>query len=475
MPDGMPQQSSYRAFTLRDLPAIPQIAAMPADQRLQLQAVANVLPFRVNQYVLDHLIDWSRVPDDPIYQLTFPQPEMLEPADLATMTALLRRQAPASEVEAAAREIQHRLNPHPAGQVDLNVPFEDGRELRGVQHKYRETVLFFPAQGQTCHAYCTYCFRWAQFVGLEDLKFAAREAEQLVAYLRRHPEVTSVLFTGGDPLVMRTALLRRYIEPILEARLPQLVSIRIGTKALAYWPQRFVDGPDADDLLRLFEEVQAHGLNMALMAHSSHPRELQPEIAQAAIRRVRATGTVIRCQAPLIRRVNDHPAIWAELWREQVRLGAMPYYMFVERDTGPKEYFKVPLVRALAIFRDAYRQVSGLGRSVRGPSMSTTPGKVVLDGVIDVGGRPHLALKFLQARNPEWVGRIFLAEYSDQAAWLDELRPAGGAARFFFEDELERFKRQRQRERQHLTLAGGSPGSLRLVRGDPERASPEPS
>jgi KamA family protein len=464
MPDGMLQQSSYRAYTLRDLPAIPQIAALPAELRRQLQAVASVLPFRVNSYVIDHLIDWSRVPDDPIYQLTFPQPEMLEAADLATMTGLLHRGASAGEVDAAARAIQHRLNPHPAGQVDLNVPIDEGREVRGVQHKYRETVLFFPAQGQTCHAYCTYCFRWAQFVGLEDLKFAAREADQLVGYLRRHPEVTSVLFTGGDPLVMRTSLLRRYIEPILAAKLPHLASIRIGTKALAYWPQRFVDGPDADDLMRLFEEVQAQGLHMAVMAHSSHPRELEGPVAQAAFRRVVATGAVIRCQAPLIRRVNDHPAIWSELWREQVRLGAVPYYMFVERDTGPKEYFKVPLARAHAIFRDAYRQTPGLGRSVRGPSMSATPGKVLVDGVIDVGGRPHFVLKFLQARNPEWVGRLFLAEYSDRAAWLDELQPAGGAAQFFFADEMAEIKRQRRI--QHLTVLGRSEPSLRLVRDD---------
>ncbi|NIP15323.1 MAG: lysine 2,3-aminomutase, partial [Pseudomonadales bacterium] len=70
-----------------------------------------------------------------------------------------------------------------------------------MQHKYRETVLFFPAAGQTCHAYCTYCFRWAQFVGIDELKFASRQADSLVAYLERHPEVTSVLITGGDPLV----------------------------------------------------------------------------------------------------------------------------------------------------------------------------------------------------------------------------------------------------------------------------------
>ena len=464
MPDGMLQQSSYRALTLRDLPTIPQIAAMRPELRLQLQAVANVLPFRVNRYVLEHLIDWSRVPDDPIYQLTFPQPEMLEAADLSTMTGLLHRAAPQREVETAVRAIQFRMNPHPAGQVDLNVPIEDGREVRGVQHKYGQTVLFFPAQGQTCHAYCTYCFRWAQFVGLEDLKFAAREADELVAYLQRHPEVTSVLFTGGDPLVMRTALLRRYIEPILKARLQNLASIRIGTKALAYWPQRFVEGPDADDLMRLFGEVQDHGLHMALMAHSSHPRELQTELARAALRRVRETGTVVRCQAPLIRRVNDDPAIWAELWREQVRQGAVPYYMFVERDTGPKEYFKVPLARAHAIFRDAYLQVSGLSRSVRGPSMSATPGKVVIDGVIDVGGRPHFALKFLQARNPDWVGRIFLAEYSSTAAWLDELRPAHGAEEFFFAPEMAEIKRKRAAHRPTLGHGPRASAPLRLVR-----------
>ena len=57
------------------------------------------------------------------------------------------------------------------------VPRINGKPLSGVQHKYPETVLFFPAAGQTCHAYCTYCFRWAQFVGVDELKFAARQAE----------------------------------------------------------------------------------------------------------------------------------------------------------------------------------------------------------------------------------------------------------------------------------------------------------
>ncbi len=71
------------------------------------------------------------------------------------------------------------------------MPSHEGVQLPGLQHKYRETVLYFPGQGQTCHAYCTYCFRWAQFVGDADLRFAAPDPRGLIDYLAGHPEVTT--------------------------------------------------------------------------------------------------------------------------------------------------------------------------------------------------------------------------------------------------------------------------------------------
>nr|WP_255216860.1 hypothetical protein [Pseudenhygromyxa sp. WMMC2535] len=116
-------------------------------------------------------------------------------------------------------------------------------------------------------------------------------------------------------------------------------------------------------------------------------------------------------------------------------LGCVPYYMFIERDTGPKGYFEVPLVRAWEIFRDAYSQVSGLARTVRGPSMSAFPGKVAIDGVTEVAGEKVFALQFLQARDPSWVRRPFFAAYDPEASWLGDLRPAFGRERFFFEEE----------------------------------------
>jgi len=431
---------AYRVYTRKHLDEIAPLALLPRDYREAMKAVAAVLPFRVNNYVVEDLIDWSAAPDDPIFRLTFPAPELLPAAALRRMLRLVRRAAAEEEIAAAAREIRREMNPHPACQITLNVPWLEGVPLPGMQHKYSQTVLFFPAAGQTCHAYCTYCFRWPQFVRMDEVRFSSHEADALVAYLRLHPEVTSVLFTGGDPMVMKSRVLRRYVEPLLDPALEHLVSIRIGTKSPAYWPYRFVTDDDADELLRLFEQVRRAGRHLAVMAHYSHPRELETPIAQTAVRRINRTGATVRCQAPLIRHVNDSAAVWAEMWSRQVRLGAVPYYMFVERDTGPKDYFEVPLARAHGIFTEAFRSVSGLARTVRGPSMSATPGKVLIDGVSTIRGEKVFVLRFLQGRDPDWVGRPFYARFDPRATWLDQLRPAFGEKEFFFEPRLREFK-----------------------------------
>ena len=434
VPDNAQAGRRFRAYSVKHLDELTARAGLDDAARLAVRAVATVLPFRTNAYVVDELIDWDAAPDDPIYRLVFPQADMLPDADVQTISSLLAQDAPSEQIRAVAHEVRMRLNPHPAGQLALNIPDIDQEPLPGVQHKYPETVLIFPKQGQTCHAYCTYCFRWAQFVDEPDLKMATSSVDRVIEYLRRHPEVTSVLITGGDPMIMGAPVLRRYIEPLLDPALAHIESVRIGSKSLAYWPQRFVTDPDADDTLRLFEEVQQAGRTLAFMAHFSHPRELQPALVTEAVRRIRETGAVIRTQAPLIRSINDDPLTWADMWREQARTGMIPYYMFVERDTGPQDYFAVPLARAHEVFRDAYASVSGLCRTVRGPSMSATPGKVGVDGVVEIGGQKVFALHLIQARDPRLVGRPFFAQFDPGAVWLSDLRPAF-ADRFPFDSE----------------------------------------
>src|ERR1019366_9085072 len=269
----------FHAYTARHLDALAKRAGLSAAERLAVQAVATVLPFRTNDYVVEQLIDWDAAPDDPIYRLVFPQQDMLPSADVRFIAGLLAGGAPDSEVRAAAHAVRMRLNPHPAGQLALNIP-----------------------------------------------------------------EIAD--------------------EPLPDPQLSHIESIRVGTKSLAYWPQRFVTDPDADDTLRLFEEVGTAGKCLALMAHFSPPRELEPALVGQAVRRISSAGAVIRTQAPLIASINDDPATWSSMWRAQVRMGMMPYYMFVERDTGPQGYFAVPLARAYEVFRDAYSSVSGLSRTV---------------------------------------------------------------------------------------------------------------
>ncbi|NIV35789.1 MAG: lysine 2,3-aminomutase, partial [Anaerolineae bacterium] len=78
--------------------------------------------------------------------------------------------------------------------------------------------------------------------------------------------------------------------------------------------------------------------------------------------------------------------------------------------------------------------VSGLSRTVRGPSMSAAPGKVEIQGVTRIGTEEVFVLRFIQGRDPDWVQRPFFAQYDPEATWLNGLKPALGEERFFFED-----------------------------------------
>ena len=425
--------SDYKTYTLHNYREIPQIAHLPEELTEAIEIVGRVLPFKTNNYVVDQLIDWNNIPDDPIFTLTFPRREMLHKAAYMKLKRLIDSGAPQAEISAEIRSIRMQLNPNPAGQ-EFNVPLLDEVKLKGVQHKYRETVLFFPSQGQTCHAYCTFCFRWPQFSGMSELKFHMKDAELLYKYLDLHRNVTDILFTGGDPMTMSAKLLSAYITPLLDnERFPHIRTIRIGTKSLAYWPYRYTDDSDSQEILDLFRRVVSSGRNLALQAHFNHPAELSTGTVREAVKAIRATGAQIRTQSPLLRHINDNPKTWSEMWRKQVDMNMIPYYMFVARDTGSKAFFELPLERCWKIFRDAYSHVSGVCRTVRGPSMSMEKGKVQVLGVAEVRGEKVFVLRFIQGKKSRWVDVPFFAEYNPAATWFDQLKPAFGEKQFFFE------------------------------------------
>lgn len=441
-----PNNERYRPITLNAVDKIaekhPEILPHLDDIRLS----GLVFPFKASPYLVDELIDWSvgseKVRDDPFFRLVFPTLEMLIEEHREKLVAAKATGDPIALTKAVG-EIRSDLNPHPAGQRTSNVPkFNDNdkddsktnqqkleKSLKGVQHKYSETVLVFPAAAQTCHAYCTYCFRWAQFIGDDELRFAQKEAGSLFEYLADHEEVSDILVTGGDPMIMQTRSLKQYLEPFCDPNfLPHVKNVRIGTRSLTFWPQRFTTDKDADDLIDLMRRVREEGnRHLAIMAHLGHKRELSTSKVKAAVNRIQTEAfATIRSQSPIMRGINDDATIWAEKWRVEVQMGIVPYYMFLARDTGAQKFFGVPLEKAHRIYSDALRNCSGLIRTVRGPSMSCTPGKIEITGVEEILGHKVFVLRFLQCRDENWICRPFFAKYDPKALWFDELEPLPG-------------------------------------------------
>jgi len=104
----------YTAYSLRNFRNIPQLRDLPASRIHEVEVVGSVLPFKTNSYVVDELIDWSRVPDDPIFVLNFPQRDMLMPNDFSDMESVLDSGADSRTVREAANAVRRATEANPA-------------------------------------------------------------------------------------------------------------------------------------------------------------------------------------------------------------------------------------------------------------------------------------------------------------------------------------------------------------------------
>ncbi|MEW6237493.1 MAG: KamA family radical SAM protein [Candidatus Omnitrophota bacterium] len=352
----------------RNLDRIPQLSLA---ERERLSKVAEKYVFRINDYYLD-LIDWSN-PDDPIRNLAIPREEELD--DWGELDA---------SNEAAYTK------------------------ARGIQHKYKDTVLFLCAE--TCGAYCRYCFRKRLF--MEANGEVSLNVEEGLQYIAENPCITNVLLTGGDPLILSTRRLAYILESLRKIRHVQI--IRIGSKMPAFNPWRILDD---DELLDLFERVSWMDKRLYLMMHFDHPRELtQPAVA--AIDRVLKRGVICCNQCPIVKGINDDPEALGELFRLLSFAGCPPYYVFQGRPTQGNHSFLVPIVRGFHIYQDAVRRNSGLASRTRFV-MSHETGKIEIVGVDE----KYIYLKRHRSPDREEVGRILLFHRDDEAVWFDQLQP----------------------------------------------------
>jgi KamA family protein len=405
----------FKSYTLGQLEKIPQLSGLSEEQMEEIRIVSSIYPFKTNNYVLEKLIDWNNIPDDSIFRLNFPHKEMLLPEDFKQLKEI-RTNGTDQEIKDVIYNIRMKLNPHPAGQTDLNSAFIKEDKLEGIQHKYTDILLFFPSQSQTCHAYCTFCFRWPQFINDLDFKIQSKEIQPLLEYLDRNPQISEVLFTGGDPMIMNSRVLDSYIEPLL--KVDSIKTIRIGTKALSYWPYKFTTDEDAEGMLNVLEKITKAGKHLGFMAHFNHPKELEPPVVKEAIDNLIKIGATIRTQSPLLRFINNSAETWTIMWEKQVQLNCIPYYMFLPRDTGAQHYFAETLERAHEIYTEAIRNCTGLASTAKGPVMSMTDGKVeILDVKDDL-----YTLRYIKHRDNSKTFKVFTAHpIKPKPMWIGDL------------------------------------------------------
>ncbi|HKK10191.1 MAG TPA: hypothetical protein VJ939_05105 [Bacteroidales bacterium] len=414
----------FITYNAKNFRKIEYLRYLPEEVKKEIDIVSKVIPFKTNNYVVDYLIDWENYKDDPVYILNFPNKDMLLEEQYARVKHAVENNYDKQDLYRVINDVRMEMNPHPANQAS-NVPKLGDLELTGMQHKYRDVVLFFPSQGQTCHAHCTFCFRWPQFTKELDLKFAMREIDQAAEYIRQHEEVSEILFTGGDPMIMSPATISKYVDYLIDAKIPNLKTIRFGTKSLTYWPFTFIPeyNPEGQEMLDMFRRIVDNGYHLAFMAHFNHCQEMDDEVVQKAIFNIRQTGAEIRTQAPVLDHINNDHRVWAKMWKDQVNLGMIPYYMFIERETGPYDYFNVPLAEVYDMYQKAAIETGSFAKTVTAPVMSAAMGKVQILGVVDnpADGKKYFMMQYVRHRDYKQTFKPFFLHYDPKATWVSQL------------------------------------------------------
>ncbi|MCP1715572.1 KamA family protein [Methanocalculus alkaliphilus] len=350
------------------LTSVSQIKGLSPEEREEIAETERWFSFRATDYYLN-LIDWSD-PYDPIRRIVVPDiAELEKDGDLDPSSESSYTKAP------------------------------------GLQHKYARTGLLLVSD--RCAGLCRYCFRKRLFVDSADE--VVPDISLGIEYIRNHPEITNVLLTGGDPLMLPTRELRKIIEEIRS--IDHVKIIRIGSKMPAYFPMR-ISGDQ--ELLDLLAEYSLPEKRIYLMSQFTHPREITPE-AMEAVTALLDHGVMILNQTPVLRGINDSAEVLGELFRTLSFIGVSPYYIFQCRPTRGNRTYAVPIEEGYRIFEEARATASGIAKRARFV-MSHATGKIEVTAVT----REFIVMKYHQAADPDEMGKVLVFRRDPSAYWLDD-------------------------------------------------------
>ncbi|MBN1636347.1 MAG: KamA family radical SAM protein [Deltaproteobacteria bacterium] len=283
----------------------------------------------------------------------------------------------------------------------------ENTKMPGLQHKYLQTALILSTN--RCAMYCRHCFR-KRLVGLPNSELLQR-FEDAANYISLHEEINNVLITGGDPFVLPTSIIAKFLEML--APIEHLAFIRFGTRTPVTLPQRIIEDNVLLDLLR---KNSLKTRRIYIVTQFNHPKEITPESIEASNLLI-CNGVPVNNQTVLLKGVNDDPKVLADLQNNLVRVGINPYYVFQCRPVKRvMHHFQVPLSQGYQIVEESKRLLNGHSKRFK-YIMSHKTGKIEIVGIKD----NQIFLKYHQARNPRDTGKFFSRKFNPQAGWLDDL------------------------------------------------------
>jgi L-lysine 2,3-aminomutase len=195
-----------------------------------------------------------------------------------------------------------------------------------------------------CAVHCRYCFRRT---------FPYADHQQAVAFpalaaVERDSSISEVILSGGDPLMLKDAPLRRLIDR-LDA-IPHLRRIRIHTRLPVVIPQRVTA-----ELIQLLRETRT---TVSIVLHVNHPNEIAGHFVDALAALHRAGITLLN-QSVLLAGVNDDVDALDELSQRLFDNHVLPYYLHLLDPVIGTHHFDVPEASGVALINALRARLPG--------------------------------------------------------------------------------------------------------------------
>lgn len=218
-----------------------------------------------------------------------------------------------------------------------------------LTHRYPDRVLIYATF--FCSLFCRFCFRRSK-TGEASPGPAKDDMDNIIDYLHEHPEVEEVILTGGDPLTLLDFQIEDWLCRL--RAVPSVRRIRFHTRVLVNLPSRVTD-----NLLSIFKRYMDSTHPIFIVTHFNHPNEIAPENI-AAVARLVDSGIVVRNQGPLLKGVNDDPAILEELFKRLTDIRVVPYYLHQLDLARGTNHFRVPIEEGIEIMKKLQGKVTGI-------------------------------------------------------------------------------------------------------------------